>query len=133
MGGTPVRCGASRTTVHRSGLGEIAGYGRDKSHHAFSWGAKLMLVTTAEGAVCAFSLAHPKEQDERRSRSAQGRRRPGPRPDPPPSAKTSPTRQRIGRPRVIGPAELAALRRLVGEGVSVTEAARTLKIGRSTA
>ncbi|MEV3927317.1 hypothetical protein AB0K41_40985 [Actinomadura coerulea] len=66
MGGTPVRCGASRTTVHRSGLGEIAGYGRDKSHHAFSWGAKLMLVTTAEGAVCAFSLAHPKELDERK-------------------------------------------------------------------
>lgn len=33
----------------------------------------------------------------------------------------------------IGPAELAALRRLVDEGVSVTEAAHTLKIGRSTA
>lgn len=40
-----------------------------------------------------------------------------------------PGKQRIGRPRVIGPAELAALRRLVDEGVSVTEAARTLKIG----
>ena len=35
MDGTPVRCGASRTTVNRSGLGEIAGYGRDASHHAF--------------------------------------------------------------------------------------------------
>jgi DNA invertase Pin-like site-specific DNA recombinase len=44
-----------------------------------------------------------------------------------------PGKQRIGRPRVVGPAELAALRGLVGEGVSVTEAARTLKIGRSTA
>ncbi|MEV3927677.1 hypothetical protein [Actinomadura coerulea] len=65
MDGTPVRCGASRTTVHRSALGEIAGYGMDKSHHAFYWGAKLMLITTAEGAVCAFSLAHPKELDER--------------------------------------------------------------------
>ncbi|MBA9001520.1 transposase [Thermomonospora cellulosilytica] len=65
MDGTPVRCGASRTTVHRSGLGEIAGYGMDTSHHAFYWGAKLMLITTAEGAVCAFSLAHPKELDER--------------------------------------------------------------------
>ncbi|GAA2269140.1 hypothetical protein GCM10010402_26330 [Actinomadura luteofluorescens] len=65
MDGTPVRCGASRTTVHRSALGEIAGYGMDKSHHAFYWGAKLMLVTTAEGAVCSFSLAHPKELDER--------------------------------------------------------------------
>lgn len=66
MDGTPVRCGASRTTVHRSALGEIAGYGMDKSHHAFYWGAKLMLITTAEGAVCAFSLAHPKELDERK-------------------------------------------------------------------
>nr|WP_246425193.1 transposase [Streptomonospora nanhaiensis] len=66
MDGTPVRCGASRVTVNRSGLGEIAGYGMDKSHHAFYWGAKLMLITTAEGAVTAFSLAHPKELDERK-------------------------------------------------------------------
>ncbi|WP_304455434.1 hypothetical protein [Nocardiopsis sp. YSL2] len=66
MDGTPLRCGASRVTVNRSGLGEIAGYGRDASHHAFYWGAKLMLVTTADGAVAAFSLAHPKELDERK-------------------------------------------------------------------
>ncbi|WP_052424129.1 recombinase family protein [Nonomuraea candida] len=44
-----------------------------------------------------------------------------------------PGKNRIGRPRAIGPAELATLRRLVNDGVSVTEAARTLKIGRSTA
>ncbi|MEW9555366.1 recombinase family protein [Nonomuraea sp. NPDC050783] len=44
-----------------------------------------------------------------------------------------PGKKKTGRPRVIGPAELAALRRLVRDGVSVTEAARTLKIGRSTA
>lgn len=66
MDGTPVRCGASRVTVDRSGLGEVAGYGRDVSHHAFYWGAKLVLITTAEGSVCAFSLAHPKELDERK-------------------------------------------------------------------
>lgn len=66
MDGTPVRCGASRMTVDRSGLGEVAGYGRDVSHHAFYWGAKLVLITTAEGSVCAFSLAHPKELDERK-------------------------------------------------------------------
>jgi hypothetical protein len=66
MDGTPVRCGASRVTVHRSGLGEVAGYGMDKSHHAFYWGSKLVLITTAEGTVCAFSLAHPKELDERK-------------------------------------------------------------------
>jgi hypothetical protein len=66
MDGTPLRCGASRVTVNRSNLGEIAGYGMDKSHHAFYWGAKLMLITTADGAVVAFSLAHPKELDERK-------------------------------------------------------------------
>lgn len=66
MDGTPVRCGASRVTVNRSGLGEIAGYGRDASHHAFYWGAKLLLITTADGAVCSFSLANPKELDERK-------------------------------------------------------------------
>ena len=66
MDDTPMRCGPSRTTVHRSGLGEIAGYCMDKSHHAYYWGAKLMLITTAEGAVCSFSLAHPKDLDERK-------------------------------------------------------------------
>lgn len=54
-----------------------------------------------------------------RRREAEGRMLPG--------------KKRTGRPRAIGPAELATLRRLVDEGVSVTEAARTLKIGRSTA
>ncbi|MFC9975170.1 hypothetical protein ACFVH6_30160 [Spirillospora sp. NPDC127200] len=40
MDGTPVRCGAERsTTVERSALGEIAGYDMDKSHHTFSGGA----------------------------------------------------------------------------------------------
>ncbi|MFI0454532.1 recombinase family protein [Actinomadura sp. 6N118] len=43
-------------------------------------------------------------------------------------------KKHIGRPRSIGPAELDELRRMVNEdGKSVTEAARTLKIGRSTA
>jgi hypothetical protein len=37
-----------------------------------------------------------------------------------------PGKQASSRPRVIGPAELTTLRRLVDEGVSVTEAARTL-------
>ncbi|MFF3671176.1 recombinase family protein [Microtetraspora malaysiensis] len=44
-----------------------------------------------------------------------------------------PGKKKTGRPRVIGTAELATLRRLVDEGVSITEAARTLKIGRPTA
>lgn len=44
-----------------------------------------------------------------------------------------PGKKTTGRPRVLGPAELATQRRLVDDGVSVTEAGRTLKIGRSTA
>jgi len=44
-----------------------------------------------------------------------------------------PGKQRTGRPRMVGPAEIEALCDLVAKGVSVTEAARTLKIGRSTA
>jgi len=49
------------------------------------------------------------------------------------SGQMLPGKQRTGRPRVVGPAEVTALRDLVAKGVSVTEAARTLKIGRSTA
>jgi DNA invertase Pin-like site-specific DNA recombinase len=44
-----------------------------------------------------------------------------------------PGKKHIGRPAVTGPAELAALQGLIADGKSVTEAARTLKIGRSTA
>jgi hypothetical protein len=48
------------------------------------------------------------------------------------SGQMLPGKRRIGRPRVVGPAELVTLGRLVDKGVSVTEAARTLKISRST-
>ncbi|MET8335913.1 recombinase family protein [Streptosporangium canum] len=44
-----------------------------------------------------------------------------------------PGKKKTGRPHAVGPAELATLRRLVDDGASVTEAARTLKLGRSTA
>ncbi|MEV4360219.1 hypothetical protein [Nonomuraea sp. NPDC049625] len=40
--------------------------------------------------------------------------------------------KKTGRPRAIGPAGLAAPRRLVDVGISVTEAARTLRVDRST-
>ena len=44
-----------------------------------------------------------------------------------------PGKKHIGRPKVTGPAEIATLRHLVDDGTSVTQAARTLKISRSTA
>jgi DNA invertase Pin-like site-specific DNA recombinase len=54
-----------------------------------------------------------------RRRQAEGRMLPG--------------KKHIGRPKMTGPAEIATLRRLVADGASVTQAARTLKISRSTA
>jgi len=44
-----------------------------------------------------------------------------------------PGKKHIGRQAATGPAELAALRGLIADGKSVTQAARILKIGRSTA
>jgi hypothetical protein len=44
-----------------------------------------------------------------------------------------PGKKRIGRPRAVGPAELAQLQRMTGEGATVTQAARILKISSSTA
>ena len=63
--GTPVPCGASRTTARRSDLFGYAGYGRDTSHHRFYWGANLLLVVTCEGTVTGFALANPKLVGER--------------------------------------------------------------------
>ncbi|WP_143219712.1 hypothetical protein [Actinomadura sp. CNU-125] len=51
-----------------------------------------------------------------------------------PARRTPPGEQRIGRPRLLCPAEPDMLHRLVGEeGVSVTEAARRPKVDCSIA
>jgi hypothetical protein len=65
--GTPVPCGASRTTARRSDLFGYAGYGRDTSHHRFYWGANLLLVVTCEGTTTGFGLANPKLVGERQA------------------------------------------------------------------
>jgi DNA invertase Pin-like site-specific DNA recombinase len=44
-----------------------------------------------------------------------------------------PGKKYIGRPRAVGPAELDQLQRMTGDGATVTQAARILKISRSTA
>ena len=49
------------------------------------------------------------------------------------SGQRLPGKQATGRPRLVGTAEVKALRGLVDSGVSITEAARTLKISRSSA
>jgi hypothetical protein len=65
--GTPVPCGASRTTERRSDLFGYAGDGRDTSHHRFYWGANLLLVVTCEGTTTGFGLANPKLAGERQA------------------------------------------------------------------
>jgi Helix-turn-helix domain of resolvase len=44
-----------------------------------------------------------------------------------------PGKKRIGRPCAAGRAELRQLQRMTGEGATVTQTARILKISRSTA
>ena len=65
MDGTPVPCGQSVITAKRSDLAGYAGYGYCASHSRFYWGAKLMLIVTADGTVTGFSLANPKLVGER--------------------------------------------------------------------
>ena len=60
LDGTPVGCGQSKLTTQRSNLFGYAGYGYETSHSRYSWGVKLMLITTADGTVTGFGLANPK-------------------------------------------------------------------------
>ena len=63
--GTPVPCGASRTTAMRSDLFGWAGYGYEAAHSRWYWGVKLMLIATVDGTVTGFGLANPKLVGER--------------------------------------------------------------------
>ena len=83
---------------------------------------RLMFGVLALAAEYELELRAERQADgiaAARRRQAEGRMLPG--------------KKHIGRPAVTGPAELAALRGLIADGKSVTEAARILKIGRSTA
>jgi hypothetical protein len=82
MDGTPVPCGASKTTTRRSDLFGYAGYGYESSHSRFYWGMKLMLVTTADGTVTGFGLANPKLAGEREQTRTMLREQPANRPAP---------------------------------------------------
>ena len=83
---------------------------------------RLMFGVLALAAEYELELRAERQADgiaAARRRQAEGRMLPG--------------KKHIGRPSATGPAELAALRSLIAGGKSVTEAARILKIGRSTA
>jgi hypothetical protein len=55
-----VPCAASRETVKRSALAEVAGYGYCKSHHRYFWGLRLYLLACPDGLPVAWCLATPK-------------------------------------------------------------------------
>jgi hypothetical protein len=61
---TPVECGRSRETAHRSDLAGWAEYGYCASHSRYFWGLRLHLLATVHGLPVGFALAGAKA-DER--------------------------------------------------------------------
>ncbi len=61
---TPVECGRSRETAHRSGLVGFAEYGYCASHSRYFWGLRLHLVCTLHGLPIAAAVTGAKA-DER--------------------------------------------------------------------
>lgn len=72
---TPVPCGASRETVHRSDLAGYAAYGYCASHSRYFWGFRLYLLTTPDGLPVDFALA-PANTPEREVAAAMLDRQP---------------------------------------------------------
>ena len=54
---TPVPCGQSRETAHRSELAGHAAYGYCRSHSRYFWGFRLYLLCASDGMPIAFELA----------------------------------------------------------------------------
>lgn len=63
---TPVECGRSRETAHRSDLAGWAQYGYCASHSRYFWGLRLHLVATLGGLPIGFALTGAKA-DERQT------------------------------------------------------------------
>jgi len=63
---TPVECGRSKETAHRSDLAGWAEYGYCASHTRYFWGLRLHLVATLGGLPVAFALTGAKA-DERQT------------------------------------------------------------------
>jgi hypothetical protein len=61
---TPVECGRSKDTVHRSELAGWAEYGYCASHSRYFWGLRLHLLCTLHGLPVGFALTGAKA-DER--------------------------------------------------------------------
>ncbi len=63
---TPVECGRSRETAHRSDLAGWAEYGYCASHSRYFWGLRLHLLCTLHGLPIGFALTGAKA-DERQA------------------------------------------------------------------
>lgn len=61
---TPVECGRSHETAHRSDLAGFAEYGYCASHSRYFWGLRLHLIATLHGLPVGFALTGAKT-DER--------------------------------------------------------------------
>ena len=61
---TPVECGRSRETAHRSDLAGWAEYGYCASHFRYFWGLRLHLIATLHGLPVGYALTGAKA-DER--------------------------------------------------------------------
>src|SRR5260370_2547896 len=53
---TPVECGRSVDTAHRSQLAEVAGYGYSRSHSRWFWGMRLHRACAPDGTPRAAAL-----------------------------------------------------------------------------
>jgi hypothetical protein len=82
MDATPISCGQSVVTAHRSNLSGHAGSGYCPGHSRFYWGAKLLLACTCEGTVTGFGLANPKLHGERQQARQMLKDQPANRPAP---------------------------------------------------
>ncbi len=56
---TPVECGRSRETAHRSQLADAAGYGYCRSHSRWFWGFRLHAIFSPDGTPRALELTAP--------------------------------------------------------------------------
>jgi hypothetical protein len=72
---TPVPCAASRETVRRSALGEVAGYGYCASPSRFFWGLRLHALCAPDGTSRALTLVEPLARRARGRPGAAGAQR----------------------------------------------------------
>jgi hypothetical protein len=72
---TPLPCGQSSHTVHRSQLAPYCGFGYSPAHSRFFWGMRLVLLSGPDGTIVDFDLV-PADTPEREAGLALLERQP---------------------------------------------------------